>query len=57
MWPNRYASLLRRTQERLASIDHTSIESPFGTIEYAERGDGHPILVLHGSTVASTLCI
>jgi 2-hydroxy-6-oxonona-2,4-dienedioate hydrolase len=48
MWPNSYASLLRRAQERLASIDHASIASPLGTIEYAERGEGQPILVLHG---------
>lgn len=48
MRPNSYASLLRRAQERLASIEHTSIASPLGTIEYAERGEGYPILVLHG---------
>jgi pimeloyl-ACP methyl ester carboxylesterase len=48
MWPNSYATLLRRAQQRLSSIQHTSIESSFGTIEYAERGDGYPTLVLHG---------
>jgi pimeloyl-ACP methyl ester carboxylesterase len=48
MWPNSYAQLVRRTQQRLSSIDHTSIEAPCGTIEYTERGQGHPILVLHG---------
>jgi pimeloyl-ACP methyl ester carboxylesterase len=48
MWPTRYATLLRGAQERLASIEHTSIESPFGTIEYAERGEGYPVLALHG---------
>jgi pimeloyl-ACP methyl ester carboxylesterase len=48
MWPRSYAELLRRAQERLSSIEHTSIDSRFGTIEYAERGEGHPVLVLHG---------
>jgi len=38
MWPNGYAELLRRAQDRLSSIDHPSIDSPFGMIEYAERG-------------------
>jgi pimeloyl-ACP methyl ester carboxylesterase len=48
MWPNRYAQLLRRAHGRLRSIEHASIASPFGTIEYAERGEGNPVLVLHG---------
>jgi pimeloyl-ACP methyl ester carboxylesterase len=48
MWPRSYAELLRRAQERLSSIEHTSIDSRFGTIEYAERGEGHPVLLLHG---------
>lgn len=48
MWPSSYATLRRRAHERLSSIQHTSIPSPFGTIEYAERGQGDPVLVLHG---------
>jgi pimeloyl-ACP methyl ester carboxylesterase len=48
MWPSSYATLRRRAQRRLSSIRHTSIRSPFGTIEYAERGEGAPVLVLHG---------
>jgi pimeloyl-ACP methyl ester carboxylesterase len=48
MWPTSYATLLRRARQRLASIEHSSIESPFGTIEYAERGEGYPVLALHG---------
>jgi pimeloyl-ACP methyl ester carboxylesterase len=48
MWPSSYAALLRRARERLSSIDHTGIDSQFGTIEYAERGEGHPLLALHG---------
>ena len=48
MWPSSYATLRRRAQQRLSSIQHTSIASPFGTIEYAERGQGDPVLVLHG---------
>jgi pimeloyl-ACP methyl ester carboxylesterase len=39
---------MQRAQERLRSIEHTSIASPFGAIEYAERGEGYPTLVLHG---------
>ena len=48
MWPSGYAALLRRTRDRLSSIEHTSIQSRFGAIEYAERGQGHPLLALHG---------
>jgi hypothetical protein len=48
MWPSSYAALRRRARQRLSSIQHTSIQSPFGTIEYAERGDGDPVVVLHG---------
>jgi pimeloyl-ACP methyl ester carboxylesterase len=48
MWPNSYASLLRRAQKRLTSIEHTGVGAPFGTIEYTERGEGHPVLALHG---------
>lgn len=48
MWPSSYATLRRRAQRRLSSIQHTGIPSPFGTIEYAERGEGDPVLVLHG---------
>jgi pimeloyl-ACP methyl ester carboxylesterase len=43
-----YASLLRGAHERLSSIEHHSIASPFATIEYAEHGEGYPVLVLHG---------
>jgi pimeloyl-ACP methyl ester carboxylesterase len=48
MWPSSYATLRRRARQRLSSIQHTSIESPFGTIEYTERGEGDPVLTLHG---------
>jgi pimeloyl-ACP methyl ester carboxylesterase len=48
MWPNSYETLRRRAQQRVSSIQHASIDSPFGTIEYAERGEGDPVLVLHG---------
>jgi pimeloyl-ACP methyl ester carboxylesterase len=48
MWPSSYATLLQRAQQRLSSIDHASIQSRFGTIEYAERGQGDPVLALHG---------
>jgi pimeloyl-ACP methyl ester carboxylesterase len=48
MWPSSYATLRRRAQQRLSSIQRTSIQSVFGTIEYAERGEGSPVLVLHG---------
>jgi hypothetical protein len=54
VWPASYATLLRLAQQRLSSIDHASIESPFGTIEYAERGEGDPVLVLHASSAGST---
>jgi pimeloyl-ACP methyl ester carboxylesterase len=48
MRPSSYATLRRRAEQRLSSIEHPTIASPFGTIEYAERGEGDPVLVLHG---------
>jgi hypothetical protein len=45
MSPSRYTQLMQRAQERLRSIEHTSIASQFGAIEYAGRGEGYPTLI------------
>jgi hypothetical protein len=54
MWPNSYETLRRRAQQRVSSIQHTSIDSPFGTIEYAERGEGDPVWCCTASSAGST---
>jgi pimeloyl-ACP methyl ester carboxylesterase len=44
----RYWHDLRLDQSQLATIDRQVIETPFGRVEYAQAGDGPPILVVHG---------
>jgi pimeloyl-ACP methyl ester carboxylesterase len=45
-----YRRDLRAAYERLDSLSRRSVESRWGTIEYAIRGEGHPVLVVHGIT-------
>jgi hypothetical protein len=45
---NRYLRDLRQDCERLHEIRLTVLETPFGAVEYAEAGDGPPVLVVHG---------
>jgi len=33
---------------RLDAVDRTDIKTRFGTVEYAERGSGEPVLAVHG---------
>lgn len=33
---------------RPAAVDRTTVMTRFGTVEYAERGSGEPLLVIHG---------
>ncbi len=33
---------------RLAAVDRTTVVTRFGTVEYAERGSGEPLLAVHG---------
>jgi pimeloyl-ACP methyl ester carboxylesterase len=48
MWPKSYAEHIRKAEERLATFDPRIVDSGWGTIEYAERGTGIPLLVSHG---------
>ena len=45
---NRYRRDLRRDYERLHAFEPSVLETPFGRVEYAEAGDGLPVLVVHG---------
>jgi pimeloyl-ACP methyl ester carboxylesterase len=44
----RYRRDLRRDRARLAAIERRLIDTPFGRIEYAQAGDGPPVLIVHG---------
>ena len=44
----RYRRDLRRERQRLAAVERSVIETPFGRVEYAQVGDGPPVLVVHG---------
>lgn len=44
----RYRRDLRAARSRLAQVDHRVVPTDWGPLEYAERGVGEPVLVLHG---------
>jgi pimeloyl-ACP methyl ester carboxylesterase len=44
----RYRRDLNAARARLAAVDHHLISTPWGAVEYAERGFGDPVLVVHG---------
>jgi pimeloyl-ACP methyl ester carboxylesterase len=44
----RYRRDLRRDYERLARFEPSVIDTPFGRVEYAQAGDGPPVMVVHG---------
>jgi pimeloyl-ACP methyl ester carboxylesterase len=44
----RYRRDLRRDWERLAKFEPSVIDTPFGLVEYAQTGDGPPVMVVHG---------
>ena len=44
----RYRRDLRRDNERLAKFEPSVIRTPFGRVEYAQAGDGPPVMVVHG---------
>jgi 2-hydroxy-6-oxonona-2,4-dienedioate hydrolase len=48
MFSGWYVSEMRSARERISGRS-TVIPSPYGDIEYSERGSGHPVLVIHGS--------
>lgn len=39
---------LRAARARLAAVDRRVVSTPWGAVEYAERGSGDPVLVVHG---------
>ena len=45
---NRYQHDLRRDYERMLAFEPSVLETPCGLVEYAEAGDGSPLLVVHG---------
>jgi pimeloyl-ACP methyl ester carboxylesterase len=44
----RYRRDLRHARARLAAVDRRVIATALGDVEYAERGSGEPLLVVHG---------
>jgi pimeloyl-ACP methyl ester carboxylesterase len=44
----RYRRDLRRDPSRLAATNRSLIETSFGPVEYAQDGDGRPVLIVHG---------
>ena len=44
----RYQRDLEAARARLAGVDRTLTATPFGNVEYIERGTGEPLLVSHG---------
>ena len=45
---HRYRRDLNRARARLATVERRVIPTASGRLEYAERGDGAPLLVVHG---------
>jgi pimeloyl-ACP methyl ester carboxylesterase len=44
----RYRRDLARARARLAAVDRRVVSTAVGDVEYAERGSGEPLLVVHG---------
>ena len=44
----RYRHDMNAARARLASVERHVIQTPWGAVEYAERGRGDPLLVVHG---------
>jgi pimeloyl-ACP methyl ester carboxylesterase len=44
----RYRRDMHAARARLAAVDRHVVPTPWGAVEYAERGHGEPVLVLHG---------
>lgn len=45
---SRYRRDIAQARQRLSDVDRTVITTTFGALEYAEHGDGEPILMVHG---------
>jgi hypothetical protein len=39
---------MNAARARLAVVERHVVSTDWGTVEYAERGDGDPVLVVHG---------
>jgi len=39
---------MRAARQRLAAVDSSVLATPYGAVEYADRGSGPPVLVIHG---------
>ncbi len=48
MWPKSYAEHIAEAERRLTTFDARTVDSPWGAIEYVERGAEIPLLVSHG---------
>jgi pimeloyl-ACP methyl ester carboxylesterase len=44
----RYRRDMKAARARLAAVKRLVISTPWGAVEYAERGSGDPVLVVHG---------
>ena len=44
----RYRRDLHAARARLAEVDRRVVPTSWGAVEFAERGSGEPVLVLHG---------
>jgi pimeloyl-ACP methyl ester carboxylesterase len=44
----RYRGDLNAARARLAAVERHVVATPWGAVEYAERGSGDPVLVVHG---------
>jgi pimeloyl-ACP methyl ester carboxylesterase len=44
----RYRRDMRAARARLIAVDRHVVSTPWGAVEYAERGSGAPVLVVHG---------
>jgi hypothetical protein len=44
----RYRRDLNAARARLAAVDRHVVSTRWGAVEYAERGSGEPVLVVHG---------
>jgi len=44
----RYRHDMNAARARVAAVDRHFVSTPWGTVEYAERGFGTPVLVVHG---------
>jgi pimeloyl-ACP methyl ester carboxylesterase len=45
-----YRAEMRAARARLSSLALSTVSTPFGVIRYADRGEGPPVLVVHGIT-------